>query len=106
MKTLLHFINCYFSFDSINNCVYLYYCIAILVIIFVINRYIYFSKYRSNSYISIKSSISLSPNQKIIIVDFKKVRLVLGITAEKMVVLHCYDNKKFDSKKDLKKKKK
>ncbi|CAL4318376.1 Flagellar protein FliO [Buchnera aphidicola (Chaitophorus sp. 3695)] len=103
MKTLLQSINYYFSLNNINHCLYLYYCMIILAIIFIINRYIYFSNYRNNSYIKIKSSISLGPNQKIIIIDLKKVTLVLGVISKKMIVLHRFDNKKFDSKKEIQK---
>ncbi|MCW5197591.1 flagellar biosynthetic protein FliO [Buchnera aphidicola] len=105
MKTLLQSINYYFPLNNTNNCLYLYYCIIILVIIFIINRCIYFANYRNNSYIKIKSSISISPNQKIVFLDLKNVRLVLGITTDKIVVLHRYENKKFSSKKEIKSKK-
>ncbi|WP_367677576.1 flagellar biosynthetic protein FliO [Buchnera aphidicola] len=105
MKTLLQSINYYFSLNSINSCVYLYYSIIILMLIFIINRYIYFSGYRNNPYIKIKSSISISPNQKIFIVDLKKVRLVIGVTSDKMIVLHRYDNTKFNLNEEVIKKK-
>ncbi|WP_343183597.1 flagellar biosynthetic protein FliO [Buchnera aphidicola] len=79
---------------NIFNINWLIYILISLFIIFLINRYFSIKKNINNSFIKILSTIYIDSNNKIVILDLKKLILVIGITSKKMVILHTFYKKK------------
>ncbi|CAL4318313.1 Flagellar protein FliO [Buchnera aphidicola (Periphyllus testudinaceus)] len=77
----------FFDFISIDCC---FYIIITLFAIFFINRYFYLKKNQNNSFVKILSTTYLESNKKIIVIDVKNVRLILGVTPRKIVNLYTF----------------
>ncbi|USS94648.1 flagellar biosynthetic protein FliO [Buchnera aphidicola] len=91
----------YFSLNNIKNNNF-FYIFFILLLIFIIIKIFFLYNKKNSSDLKIKSIIFVDSNTKIIILNVNKVKLVLGITSEKIVKLHTFTTKK---KKNLNNKK-